>query len=578
MMKLVKLPSVLSEAVRRSRRISLVFVIILSACTDYVSQIEDERDEWRSAREQAALLSSGDVEEESSSSSSAILSSGNHEKSSSSSSVILSGDSREESSSSAVKSCSSEKIESSSSSKDPEPAEGASSSSEDVVSSSSSKKDEISSSSEKVASSSSGKASWAYLNPAISYGEITDDRDGQVYKTVVIDEQTWMAENLNFETGNSYCYNNDNSYCKKYGRLYTWAASMDSAGVYSNDGKGCGYSAECSPIYPARGICPNGWHLPSKEEWEKIFDKLKKENEGDRAWLSISEPDCHCGIDKYGLSILGSAGRDYSGNIFGGAARAAFFQTSTMTSNTGTHSYTLYINAEPTNANVYASMSEDWSRLYAFSVRCLKNSPNIVPNSSSSIIADVSSSSTTYVPPCKTSAEDNCEYGELKDNRDGKTYRTVKIGNQWWMAENLNYGIADSYCYLDSAKYCAEWGRLYTWATALLACPQGSHLPSKTEFETLFEAVGGQTTAGKMLKSVSGWDEKNGTDSYSFMALPAGYRSGNGNYGNAYTIFWSSTEYSDTSAWYMLLYHTSDYANLSNPPKSDAFSVRCIID
>ena len=447
----------------------------------------------------------------------------------------------------------------------------------DNISISSSSEENISSSSKNAHSSSSIKDSWVYLNPAISYGEMTDNRDGQIYKTVKIGEQTWMAENLNFETNNkSYCFNNEESNCAKYGRLYTWGTSMDSAGVYSNGGKGCGYKAECSPAYPVRGICPEGWHLPSKDDWEKIFDKLKNEREGDQAWLSTSEFDCHCGTDKYGLSILGSAGRDYSGNNFGGASRTAFFQTSSITSNTGTHSYTLYINAEPTNANVYASMTEDWSRLYAFSIRCLKNSSNTVLVSSSSAINEVSSSSMGVVPPCKTTTEDNCEYGELKDNRDGQIYKTVKIGNQWWMAENLNYNMANSLCYFDSVKYCAEWGRLYTWTTALQACPHGSHLPSRIEFETLFEAVGGQTTAGKMLKSVSGWSEKNGIDAYSFMALPVGYW--DGGYGNAYTIFWSSTEYNDISAYYVLLYHTSDIVNVSNPHKTGAFSVRCIID
>lgn len=553
--------------------------VILVSCTDYVSQIEDERDEWRNAQELAVLSSSSEIIKTSSSSFDVILSGNSYEKSSSgsvksndsSSSAVLSGDSREEPSSSSIKSLepSSSTILSSESLEE-------SSSSEEIASSSSSKKDEISSSSEKVVSSSSGKASWAYLNPAISYGEIIDARDGQVYKTVVIGEQTWMAENLNLEIGNSYCFNNEYSYCAKYGRLYTWATSMDSVGVYSNDGKGCGYSAECSPIYPVRGICPEGWHLPSKEEWEKIFDKLKEEREGDRAWLSTSELDCHCGFDKYGLSVLGSAGRDYAGNNFGGAARTAFFQTSTMTSNTGTHSYTLYINADILNPNVNASIT-DWSRLYAFSVRCLKNSRNIL-NSSSSASAEVSSSSTGIVSPCKTSAEDNCEYGELKDSRDGKTYKTVKIGNQWWLAENLNYGMTDSYCYLDSAKYCVEWGRLYTWTTALLACPIGTHLPAKTEFEILFETVGGQTMAGKMLKSIGGWNEQNGIDAYSFTVLPAGYKDYTGTYGVSYPGFWSSTEYGDSSAYHMHLYQTSDYANLSNPHKSSAYSVRCIID
>lgn len=109
-------------------------------------------------------------------------------------------------------------------------------------------------------------------------GFLIDNRDGKIYKTVTIGSQTWMAENLNFETANSYCIDDgDPSSCAKYGRFYTWGNAMDSAGVYSLNGKGCGMrSSVCSPSYPVRGICPKGWHLPDTTEWKPLYKVIEK--------------------------------------------------------------------------------------------------------------------------------------------------------------------------------------------------------------------------------------------------------------------------------------------------------------
>ena len=174
------------------------------------------------------------------------------------------------------------------------------------------------------------------------------------------------------------------------------------------------------------------------------------------------------------------------------------------------------------------------------------------------------------------------EKGTMMDSRDGMTYRTVKIGKQVWTAENLNHKTENSYCYKDDEANCSKYGRLYTWKAAQKACPVGWHLPSEEEFKTLFETVGGEAVAGKILKSTSGWKENgNGDDTFGFSALPAGCKFDKVNFiaeGNN-AGFWSSTEHSRLVASSMGLDVSVDNANLfvSND-KNYGFSVRCLKD
>ena len=119
-------------------------------------------------------------------------------------------------------------------------------------------------------------SSVAYVAPStVVTGTMTDKRDGRTYKTVKIGEQWWMAENLNFHSTKSWCYGNDGANCNKYGRLYLWGAAMDGAGMWTTNGKGCDlFKKVCSPTYPVRGICPEGWHLPDSTEWKTLFAAL----------------------------------------------------------------------------------------------------------------------------------------------------------------------------------------------------------------------------------------------------------------------------------------------------------------
>jgi len=127
-----------------------------------------------------------------------------------------------------------------------------------------------------------GKVPWRYLNPEIDYGEVVDERDGQVYKTVVIDTLVWMAENLNYADsinspsllGKNWCYGNEPENCLKYGRIYTFGAAVDSFAL-ANDPDNpvqCGYGYVCKELKPIRGLCMEGWHIPSTSEFHVIDD------------------------------------------------------------------------------------------------------------------------------------------------------------------------------------------------------------------------------------------------------------------------------------------------------------------
>lgn len=175
----------------------------------------------------------------------------------------------------------------------------------------------------------------------------------------------------------------------------------------------------------------------------------------------------------------------------------------------------------------------------------------------------------------------------LVDPRDGKQYRTVWIGEQHWMAENLNYGEKEKCCYDHETANCDLYGGLYTWEESLEICPAGWHLPGVEEWVTLSETLGGKV-AGQELKASEEdpipWD---GTNRSGFSALPAGAGNGEGFHRMGdWALFWSSTPYNEQRAWFAQLDSywypaPAKYTNLYTGwyyLKTNQFSVRCVRD
>jgi uncharacterized protein (TIGR02145 family) len=187
----------------------------------------------------------------------------------------------------------------------------------------------------------------------------------------------------------------------------------------------------------------------------------------------------------------------------------------------------------------------------------------------------------------------------------GQTYKTVRIGTQTWMAENLNYKIGNSWCYDNSESNCRKYGRLYTWNAAVKACPSGWHLPDTAEWNKLMAAIGGAKlrntdpdngnggkpydyyeSAGKKLKSKIGWKQNdggksgNGADEFGYSALPGGFRLDDGSFGYAgnFGYWWSATEYGSGSAYHWNMINSEDSVNEFAGDRSHGYSARCVKD
>jgi len=460
--------------------------------------------------------------------------------------------------------------------------EAISSSSEEITVSSSSEITVISSSSTTKSSASIQPpydcevykcVSTEYLNQEMLsdgiYGELLDDRDDQVYRTIKIGDQVWMAQNLNYDVNDgeqSWCYGYDDetnesiasTNCGIHGRLYTWAAAV---GKTEDD---CGYGKSCEFTDDVQGVCPTGWHVPSESEWQVLFETAGTENAGANlksvdGWYSSS------GLDTYGFSALPSGHIPTSGGSNGMTYDAAFWTSTEKSEN------------DVTNVNFRWSASgvlrNDDDKRQGESIRCILNSEPKNPEQTTVYdCTEYKCLSTEYLNQEMLSAG---KYGELLDDRDDQVYRTIKIGNQTWMAQNLNFAGEDitSWCYNDEEE-CPITGRLYNWSTSKTVCPSGWKLPTQEEWNVLYE-----TFEYIEMQAIGFESWPNATNSSGFSAVPSGLRDYNYLYGDYRSYIWSSTESESSGrgyAWFL----NPDGENVgtydNNVPTSYGLSVRCI--
>lgn len=172
------------------------------------------------------------------------------------------------------------------------------------------------------------------------------------------------------------------------------------------------------------------------------------------------------------------------------------------------------------------------------------------------------------------------------DSRDGQVYKTVKIGEQVWMAENMKYFIDDqSKCclYEHKKKNLKKYGYLYRGSAVQSVCPDGWHVPDNQEWETLIEFSGGEDIAGSKLKSSQGWIKNGGDKNNLFQGIPAGWRLHDFHkYEGSHALWWSSTPHATNqkNAYCLFLTYQDNRATISpsQSSKNGYYSVRCIKD
>lgn len=498
---------------------------------------------------------------------------------------------------------------------------------------------------------------------------LLDERDGQSYATVLISYMCWMAENLNvgtmvsgtIEQSNNgtlekYCYENEAANCDTYGALYQWNEAMQ---YVTSQG--------------AQGICPQGWHIPSNGEFTLLMTILGGEDiaggkmkstgtleEGTGLWR---EPNVGA-TNSSGFTGLPHGYRETGGEFYSQGYYGDYW-TSTQKDEDNAWYLALYnddaavdrydyykeggsairclrdCSPYPTEANAGA----DQNGLPGTFTTLAGNTPSegsglwqIISGAGGTVSNATSPTSGFQGQPCTVytlswtinnvcgsssdmvtisfAPEGTFTCGDLlEDCRDGKFYQTVQIGEQCWMAENLNTGsmiisdnegqqqtdnqVIEKYCPNNDPANCETYGGLYEWHEAMQyvttegsqgICPIGWHLPTHDESVELTDYLGGVDVAGGKMKATGTIEEGTGlwyapntdaTNLSGFTSLPSGYRDHyDGSFVDMgyYCDNWTSTKYDDETAWYWCLYYNWGGVDHYTWYKEGGSGIRCIRD
>ncbi|MBQ3716096.1 MAG: hypothetical protein II892_11065 [Fibrobacter sp.] len=402
--------------------------------------------------------------------------------------------------------------------------DAASSSSKESSSDSSSGKQASSSSKEEKveSSSSSSEPAPASSDNGAAFADDYFKKDGVDF--VKIGNQSWMKKNVEITSGIDkgflWCYDNNDKMCDKYGTMTHWKAFTNTWSWFN------GPDGPLLLSNPVKGACPNGTHLPTKAELKELIGYL--EDHPDEVVKLTNQLG---GVYSDGFPDDEKYYDDEDGDIvllgFHGAEDSFVLMGGELSETADPNSKTLGVWSLHYGKSTGLTLMKMGVGRAAYA-RCLVNdSTETVAGPDTLTIAagcdEAHRENWDYLNP-------DVEYGCIKDERDGRFYKTLIIEGKLWLAENLRFVPSEaSWCYttLDDGE-CDIYGRYYSGAAVRDLsgiCPEGFHVASETEMEGLSKDDQVE------LLSADGWDQSGNTvlsgNSTGFTILPGGVRGGN---------------------------------------------------
>lgn len=316
--------------------------------------------------------------------------------------------------------------------------------------------------------------------------------------------------------------------------------ASDSSWCYNDVESNCDKLGRSYTWESAKDACPEGWKLPSIKDWRLLLN------------LSSSAGLMYYGalndVNGFHLLKVGHYSEENDSLVWNGVNEDAYFWASEEIDD----EYGAFAHFYSKDSYAFVDKKDGgyvlMKKSYKQSVRCIRENK-----------------------------------GTMTDPRDGQTYKTIRLGNKIWMAENLNFAADSSVEYVGDADF-EKTGRFYKHSAALTACPAGWHLPSTEEWKNLLYL--GDTTAiggAFSLKSSFGWNEGSGADVLEFTAVPVGnciddptvnavscYRAGEIAY------FWTGSEYAKNDKYECVLIHS--FSNINTCGDYEYNSIRCVKD